>query len=710
MRSTSSAISVSPADLSISPPRAFWRRWTLAAKLGGIIALCMSVTMILTIMIFLRQAREGADRKAETLAGTATETIVARVAAEFEQTFRVVGTAREGIMALWTHDIRDRGIANVLLKQMLEADPDRFGAWTAWKPDAFDGKDKAFVGTAGSDATGRYLSYWHQNGIEVALDHVRDYDAKDNALYQAPLVEGLAHLSEPYYLQSNDRRIAMVSYSEPITDGDSTIGAIGIDLALAPLIEAIQAIPMPEGAQVTLVSHDGIIIASGARHTIEQALQTARPELAHDFKLLRQGGRQTTRTELIAGKLIRTWRPVSALASPWYVVTEIPIRAFTADVAGQQRSTLLFVLGLLAATVTAILAAVRVLVTKPLQRIEGFITTLRDGGANRPCPETRRTDEIGAIAKTLTAFQASEREVGRLKESESLREVAFAATRQAELRGLADHLAKTVKSVAELVDATSRKIMRQAEGMTASALDSAEKTRIIAEASQAADASVGVLDEAATALQRSIGAIAAEMDQAKTIAAAAAGQARLSGVVTGELSTRASRIGEIVDMITAIAQRTNMLALNATIEAARAGEAGRGFAVVAQEVKALASQTTEATNDIGAQIRAMQTTATQAADALTAIGGSVAAIDAISTSIGAAVVLQGEATDRIGHSVGGAMAASRRVNAAMGDVDRATAQTGNAAADMLIDIADLNEQVGSLNDEVLDAIARIRAA
>ncbi len=686
------------------------QRLKLAAKLGGIIAVCMTVTVALTIMIFLRQAREAADSKARALADTATDAIVESVKAQFDQTLRVVTTTGESLVTLWNHDVRDRRIADILLKQMLEADSDRFGAWTAWKPNAFDGHDSAHVGDPGSDATGRYLSYWHQNGIEIALDHVRDYDDKDNALYQAPLNNGVAHLSAPYFVQSNDRKIAVVSYSEPITSDSKTVGAIGIDLALTPLVDAIKAIPVPEGARVTLVSNEGIIVTSGAMQTLEQSLNVARPDLARELARLRDGRATTTGMELRAGPLFRSWRPVNDLAAPWYIVTEIPVRAFAADISHEQLSTLLIVLGLLVATMFGILIAVRGLVTKPLRRIEGFITGLSDGGAGLVCPETGRTDEIGAIAKTLAAFQATEREVGRLKQAESLREGAFAATRHAELRGLADHLAGTVKSVAEIVDATSRRIMRRAEGMTASALDSTDKTRIIAEASRAADSSVGVLEQAASALQRSIDAIATEMDEAKTIAAAAAGQARRSGVVTGELSTRAARIGEIVDMITAIAQRTNMLALNATIEAARAGEAGRGFAVVAQEVKALASQTTDATNEIGAQIKAMQTTATQAAEALTAIGGSVAAIDAISTSIGAAVVLQGEATDRIGHSVGGAMAASRRVNAAMGDVDRATAQTGDAAADMLIDIADLNEQVGSLNDEVLDAIARIRAA
>ena len=356
----------------------------------------------------------------------------------------------------------------------------------------------------------------------------------------------------------------------------------------------------------------------------------------------------------------------------------------------------------------AILLALRMLVTRPLERIGAYVETLADeNDALRGCPEQRRADEIGSIAKALTAFRSAEHEVRRLRRADVKREAHFVATRRAELHALADNLAR---SVAGIVEATSRKIMRRAETMTAAAVVSADRTKAIADASSAADASVGTVDTAAAALRDAIARISAEMRDARAIASDAAARTRLSSAVTEALSSQAVRIGEVVAFISTIAHRTNMLALNATIEAARAGESGRGFAVVAQEVKALAAQTSSATGDIGRQIEAMQRTAGEAAAALSSIGDHVAAIDSISTSVAGAVIEQGDATDMIGRSVETAVEASRRVGRAIGEVDRATTQAGDAAADMLVDIAQLSEEVGRLDDEVRAAIERIRAA
>src|SRR5205814_102691 len=120
-------------------------------------------------------------------------------------------------------------------------------------------------------------------------------------------------------------------------------------------------------------------------------------------------------------------------------------------------------------------------------------------------------------------------------------------------------------------------------------------------------------------------------------AAEAVRQAQKTDARIAELSAAAGRIGDVVKLITAIAEQTNLLALNATIEAARAGEAGRGFAVVASEVKQLASQTAKATDEIGTQIAGMQTATQESVAAIKEIGGTIGRISEIASTIAAAV-------------------------------------------------------------------------
>ena len=117
------------------------------------------------------------------------------------------------------------------------------------------------------------------------------------------------------------------------------------------------------------------------------------------------------------------------------------------------------------------------------------------------------------------------------------------------------------------------------------------------------------------------------------------------------LAEGAQRIGQVVDMISNIAGQTNLLALNATIEAARAGEAGKGFAVVASEVKSLATQTARATDEIGAQIRQIQSATTEAVEAIKAISATIEEVSTIATTIASAVEEQGAATLEISRNI-----------------------------------------------------------
>ena len=701
--------------LCSSAPAGRWRtrlpwpgRSSLRTKLGAVVLAWMTVGMAVAALFFVHQAQVEADAKARSLARQAVGDTVERMRAELERTFRAVPRTNNSVVALWAHGVRDRKTVNVLLKGVLEDNPDHFGAWTVWKPNAFDGRDAAFVNAPGSDASGRYLTYWHQNGMEIALDTVRDYATEP--LFRTPLEKGVAFLSEPYFIRSNDQKIAAVSYSEPITSDERVVGAIGINIALKVFMEAIATLPMPQEASATFVSNGGTVVGLDGSEITERPLSDVRPDVVGEFAAAKHAGGLTIDADAPAGPALVDWAPLSEVDKPWFVRIEVPLSTFAFDAGRHQKPTIVALLCVVMATIIAILASLRQLVTQPLGRIETFVRALSQAGGNSACPGSSRNDEIGSIAKALTAFQSAEHEVRRLRKADEARETRFVEARRSELGEIADHLARTVQNVATIVDGTSHKIMRRAEAMTAAAVASADRTRAIVDTSNAADLSVGTVDRAAVALRGAIDHIAAEMRAARSVASKAADQARTSGSMPDALAGQAKRIGEVVDLISSIAQRTNMLALNATIEAARAGEAGRGFAVVAQEVKALAAQTTAATGEVGRQIEAMQSMAAQAADALVAIGGHVGAIDQISTSVAGAVHEQGQATEVISRSVEDAVAASRSVSQAIGEVDRAAMQVGDAAADMLIDITQLTVEVGRLHDEVRNAIERIRAA
>ena len=357
------------------------------------------------------------------------------------------------------------------------------------------------------------------------------------------------------------------------------------------------------------------------------------------------------------------------------------------------------IVGLIVGVIVAILVALPLV--RAVNSVKAGIRAIAAGDLRAPQIRTSK-DETREMAEALAQAVGGMRDaVGR----DRLDWAQVARDRQSAER-LTTNLKVTLESVnknAQALAEASSHLSATAQQMSANSDETTAQVGTATAAAERVEASIGIMAESAEAMTSSVQEIAKNATEASLVATQAVQVANETSLTVDKLGASSAEIGNVIKVITAIAQQTNLLALNATIEAASAGEAGRGFAVVANEVKTLAKKTAAATEEISTTIAAIQADTRSAVRAIADISGIVSRINGIQASITDSVGKQTSATQAIAQSTAEAARSSGEIMRNITGVSRAAKSTSAGAGNTLTAATELARLAAELNQVVASA-------
>ncbi|MET4799087.1 methyl-accepting chemotaxis protein [Bradyrhizobium sp. LB11.1] len=454
--------------------------------------------------------------------------------------------------------------------------------------------------------------------------------------------------------------------------------------------------PQLEGKITGATDSNGVLIADAQLNAARQALQGG----VTSYLYPRPGQTVPVRKTVF----VRQFTPWNATISYGLYVDDIDadVRALTLELAAVGVGLML-----LMATLSWLIARD---VLSALDRQKTRMQDIAEGAIDKPVEETDRGDEIGRMAETLEVLRQTALTARTLEAEQVAAKTRGEQDKRDALISLADRFDASVGQLVGMMASGSGELETTAKSMSSTAEGTNRRAAVVGSAATEASQRVQTVAAAAEELSSSITEISRQVAQSAEVTGRAVESARRTDTIVRALSDGAQQIEHVAELISSIAAQTNLLALNATIEAARAGEAGRGFAVVASEVKSLASQTAEATREIGDKITQIQGATKEAVDAIGGITATIEEVSRIATSIGAAIEEQGAATAEIARSVSQTAEATKEVTINIGGVSAAANETGNAAGMVLSAATNLSKQAEQLSGEVGTFLAGVRAA
>jgi len=313
-------------------------------------------------------------------------------------------------------------------------------------------------------------------------------------------------------------------------------------------------------------------------------------------------------------------------------------------------------------------------ILRPIFKGVGFAQAMAAGDLTQKL-DIEQKDEVGQLASALNNMVESLgkmiRDIGQGVET--------LASSSSELSTIADELASGSETMAG-----------KANTVASAAEEMSSNMGSVAAAMEQASTNVSTVASGAEEMSATINEIAQNAEKTKEITQKAVNQANSASTRINELGEAAADIGKVTETINSISSQTNLLALNATIEAARAGEAGKGFAVVANEIKELAQQTAEATDDIAKKIKGIQSSTDSTVSEIEHISRVIGEVDDYVSSIATAVEQQSSTTKEIAEN-------SSQASQGLQEVNENVNQTSQASGQVAQEISEVNESANEMS-------------